>query len=116
MNKTKPELLGIAPLLVLLAVLGFTGCSKPAMPVSVTSREATLDKSLVAQFRNNSNRHLTVLVRFENKTLGQVKDGYIEIAPLETKEIGWMEGWKFMSGEYVTLAHEDYAAQTVRVP
>ena len=86
------------------------------MPVSVTYRKAMLDNSLVAQFNNNSDRYLTVVLKFENKTLNQEKSGFIELAPRETKEIGWAEGWKFMSGEYITLSHEDYSTRTVRMP
>ena len=103
-------------LLGVLVALALVGCSKPEMPVSVSYRTALLDSSLVAQFHNNSDRHLTVVVKFENRTLNQQKDGYIGLAPRETKEIGWVEGWKFMSGEYITMSHEDYATRTVRMP
>lgn len=116
MNRNNTSLSRAAPLLALLIALGLAGCSKPDMPVSITWREAKLDSSLVAQFRNNSNRHLAVMTRFENKTLNQTKEGYLELPPMETIEIGWMEGWKFMSGEYLTLAHEDYKTLSVRMP
>ena len=106
----------LVSLMLVMAAISFTSCSKPSMPVSISFRGAALDQSLVAQFRNNSNRYLTIVAQFENKTLNQVKNGYIELPPMQTKEFGWMEGWKFMSGEYITVTHEDYASQTVRVP
>lgn len=103
-------------LVALLMALTLVGCSKPDMPVSVSFRPALLDNSLVARFRNKSDRHLTVVVKFENRTLNQQMSSYIVLGPRETKEIGWLEGWAFMSGEYITMSHEDYSTKTVRVP
>jgi ABC-type uncharacterized transport system auxiliary subunit len=115
MNKNK-TLQIFSLFLMLLIALTLLGCSKPNMPISVTYRKAVFDNSLVAQFNNNSDRYLTIILKFENKTLKQERSGFIEIAPRETKEIGWAEGWKFMSGEYITISHEDYATETVRMP
>jgi hypothetical protein len=100
---------------VFVFVMMLISCN-PEMPISVTYREALFDKSLVAQFHNNSDRYLIVLVKLENKTLSETKNGKLELAPRETKEIGWAEGWKFVSGEYITITHEDYSVKTVRAP
>lgn len=115
MNKTNPSTL-LSLFCAFLAAFVLAGCSKPEMPVVVTYRKAMLDNSLVAQFHNNSERYLTVVVKFENRTLNQQKSGYIKIGPRENVEIGWTDGWKFMSGEYITLTHEDYNTQVVRIP
>ena len=86
------------------------------MPISVSYRAAQFDNSLVARFHNNSDRHLSIVMKFENRTLNQQKSGYIDIAPQQTIEIGWAEGWKFMSSEYITMTHEDYSTKTLRIP
>ena len=116
MNTNNNALRFISPFLALFLALGLTSCSKPSMPVSISFRPAKLDSSLVGQFKNNSNRYLTIVLTFENKTLNQRKKGYIELPPMSTKEIGWQEGWSFMSGEYVTISHEDYSTKKERVP
>ena len=103
-------------LLGLFLMIALAGCSKPEVPVTVTFRTSPFSNGLVAQFHNNSNRHLAVVLDFQNKTLHQEKNGYIEIEPSATKEIGWLEGWKFMSGETITISHEDYSTVTLRVP
>jgi hypothetical protein len=112
----------IAALVVVVAYLMFRQPSqppppaKPPMPVSVSFRTATFGSGLVAQFKNTSSRYLTVVLYFENRTLHQSTNGYIELTPLDMKEIGWAEGWKFMSGEYIVVSHEDYSTLSVRVP
>lgn len=100
------------------ALLVVGGCvePKPDLPVTVTYRESMVGQGYVAQFRNQSDRYLTVVVEFENKTLNDRKRGYIELAAGGTQEIGWMEGWKFTSGETIELSHDDYRPRSYRIP
>lgn len=107
---------------VVVAVVGLmiTGCSegvsKPKMPVTVTYRESVVGEGYVVRFQNQTAKYLQVRVRFKNRTLNQEKDGYIDLSPNGSTEIGWMEGWKFVSGETITLSHEDYASASYRIP
>jgi hypothetical protein len=111
-NHTGP----IVSLLLTIIIAPLLMSCKPAMPITVSFRTALLNNSLVAQFHNNSNRYLTLVVVLENKTLNQREERQIDLGPLETKEIGWAEGWKVMSGEYITVLQDDYSSLKVRAP
>ncbi len=98
--------------IVLYATLSLVlvGCSilKQPMPVSVTSRYSAIGAGYVAQFQNTSDKHLIIRIILTNRTLGQREEDSIELEPFGTKELGWLEGWKFVSGDTITLVHEDY--------
>ena len=103
----------------LIIVLFLTACSeliKPQMPVQVTYRGSLVGEGYVAQFRNTSDKYLQVVVTINNNTLGQTKQGPIDIPPHETKEIGWVQGWKFTSGDAITVSHNDYQTLKVKIP
>ncbi len=102
---------------VLVAVgIMFAGCGKPPMPVTVTYRESAVGEGYVAQFHNQTAKYLQVRVQFKNRTLNQENNSYIDLSPNGTTEIGWLEGWKFVSGENISLYHEDYATAQYLIP
>jgi hypothetical protein len=90
--------------------------SLPEMPIAVTYREALLGNGLASAFQNNSNRHLAVLVSFENPSMSQRKSFRLDLAPGEAKEIGHMEGWAFASGDKITVSHDEYRTEVVSIP
>ena len=107
----------LVTVVVLLSAAGCSGtASKPKMPVQITFRQAALGQGYVLQLKNESTRHLAVAVVLENKTLNERQEGYLEIAPAGQTEHGWLQGWKFVSGETITLSHEDYQDLQARVP
>ncbi|MBK8975483.1 MAG: hypothetical protein IPM29_06125 [Planctomycetes bacterium] len=65
---------------------------------------------------NRSDRYLTVLATFENRTLGEEKRMPLDLDPNRPLEIGWSDGWVFRSHERVTLRHDAYRAITFQVP
>ena len=112
------RLVGVVVLLVVLfyglKALNYT--QKPAMPVEVKYRRALLANGYVTDFKNKSNRQLTILATFTNPTLKASKSMSLVLSPGETKEIGHMEGWNFSSGDTMTLAHHDYQSATWNLP
>jgi len=80
----------------------------PVMPVVVGYRPALLGAGLVAQIKNVSGRHLSLLTTLKNPTTGQQKVVRIDVAPGQVQEIGHLEGWTFASGDQITIAHNDY--------
>lgn len=102
--------------LLLISVISCSNMKKPDLPVNITYRKSAVGEGYVVQFFNKSNKYIAFLVNFENKTLNKKKTDYIELSPGEIKEIGWMEGWKFISGEKIRLSHEDYKAITYKIP
>ena len=89
---------------------------KPAMPIEVNYRKALLASGLVAEFKNDSTRNLSVVATFENPTLHQPKSFRIDLNPGSTKEVGHLEGWNFSSGDLITLEHNDYKTEKVKLP
>ncbi|MCE9563351.1 MAG: hypothetical protein K8U57_15020 [Planctomycetes bacterium] len=89
---------------------------RPDLPVRVTLRPAANGKSLVAQYRNDSAKYLTVQVVLWNPTLGESKSGSLNIGPKGVTEHGWLEGWAYRSGETITISHADYETAELVVP
>ena len=100
----------------LVAVSGCGSKAKPQMPVRVTFRQAALGQDYVARFHNDSQRALALHVILENEAYRQKLETPLQIAPGGQAEIGWLEGWRFLSGETIKISHEDYQDLLVRVP
>lgn len=89
---------------------------KPDLPIAVTFRPSIGGGSLVAQYRNNSTKYLTVRVTLRNATVNQTQQVTLNIGPNQTTEHGWAEGWSYRSGELIDIAHADYETLELRVP
>jgi len=118
---------GAATILGGVALGVYRAVAKPAMPVTVTFERAiavqgrsVLDGALAAKIANTSGRYLALRVVAENKTLQQATTQTIELPPERNAtnpvEFGWQQGWRFASGETLTLTHEDYQSLRVTVP
>lgn len=110
-------------LTLMLTGCGLCGCGadgprqflKPTVPVVVSFRGSAWGVGKVAIFSNQSPNRLTISVKFENNKLNQQKTGNIDLDPNGRTEIGWLEGWKFESGETIEISHPDFSSQTVRL-
>lgn len=92
-------------------------CIFNCVPVEVSFYDDKSGHGLTARFYNSSDKHIAVRVAFENKTLNQGIYGYLEFSPGQTIDVGWRNSdWKFMSGETVTISHEDYNMSEIKVP
>ena len=89
---------------------------KPALPIEVGYRKALLARGLVATFKNDSNRNLSILATFENPTMHQKKSFRLDLAPGGSSEFGHLEGWNFESGDLITLEHNDYSSWKGKFP
>jgi hypothetical protein len=63
---------------------------KPNLQIEVTFRSSLGGGSLVAQYKNTSSAHLTVLVVLRNPTVGQEKTVSINLGPNRVTEHGWV--------------------------
>ena len=109
----------LAVVLVSVVLLLADGCgdvSKPEVPVIVTYRESLLGQGLVLQLNNQTNTQLTVTLVVNNEEKNYRKEGAINIPPNGQVEIGWLEGWRFESGETVTISHPNFKSRTWRIP
>lgn len=88
----------------------------PELPIEVGYREALLGSGLVGEFKNTSNKHLSVRVTMENPTMNSKKTVRLDIAPNELREIGHMEGWAFASGDVITISHDGYKNLKIKMP
>jgi hypothetical protein len=89
---------------------------KPDLPIVVTYRAALMGNSYVAAFTNQSNRLLAVMVTARNPSFGRQQTFRLDIAPNATREIGHLEGWKFVSGDVITVTHAEYAPMVKTIP
>lgn len=93
-----------------------SGSTKPDLPVSVGFRKSWLGIGLVAEIRNTSSQYLTLLMTARNPTLSTVKRFRIEIKPGDELAFGHDDGWKFTSGDELSLYHDNYKAYKLVVP
>lgn len=101
---------GALTLLVLAALI------KKPLPVTVAFREAALQQGLVAVVSNTSPEQLKVAYTIEGTGTGGTKQGELFLNPGGAGEIGWMQGWRFVPGEKITLRNNRYLPATFIVP
>jgi hypothetical protein len=53
---------------------------------------------------------------FENRALGQRMTGTLRLAPNGWVDVGPRDGWRFVSGEKVTIIHPDYPTAVYNIP
>jgi len=124
MSSSRLDSLIVAWLLGLMATL--CGCNSknkppeppvpPPLPVHVSFRESKITKGLVCSIRNDSGKHLQIKSTFSSRTTGQTQEKILTLLPAETLEVGFLEGWRFTSGETVKLWHADFQEKVVQVP
>lgn len=81
---------------------------KPPLPVNVSFRQALTGDGLVAAFHNESKSFLSLKIELKNPTFNKSVTTRIDLSPDETKEIGYLEGWSFASGDEVNILNESY--------
>jgi hypothetical protein len=91
------------------------GAGKPPVPVVISMRDSAVGEGRVAIFSNQTPNRLTVSVTVENKQFNQRKSVNIDLEPNGNFEFGWLEGWKFVPGETITVSHPNYSSFTERV-
>lgn len=89
---------------------------RPDLPIRLTFRPSAAGGSLVAQYRNDTVRHLTLAVSLGNPTTGASSRFNLTVVPGGVTEHGWAEGWSYRSGDMVDVAHADYEPQHLAVP
>ena len=91
------------------------GCaSRP--PIRATYRESIVGKGMVLQVENTSCRHLRVAVSLENPTTGDRRRRTLDLGPKDVDEIGWLQGWRVMSGDRIAISHHDYRVLRLETP
>jgi hypothetical protein len=104
-------------MLAALVAAAAAGCGdREPVPVVVTLRDSLVGEGKVAVFSNQTPNRLTVTVALENAAKQDRRSGNLDLEPNGTAEIGWMEGWRFESGETAEVSHPSYRSHTYRVP
>lgn len=102
-----------------ICLFSLPACSlfgKPEMPVGISYRASVVGQGYVLQFHNTSTRLLRVAVSIKDSATGQSREMPLEIPGGKMSEIGWLEGWKFVSGDQVIVRHEEYAEKLYLIP
>ena len=89
---------------------------KPAMPILVTYRASLMGNGYVEVFTNQSGRLLAILVTAYNPSFGRKQSFRLDIPPNQSREIGHLEGWSFVSGDQIIVYHAEYAPINTRIP
>lgn len=89
---------------------------KPNMPIQVTYRASLLGEGYVGVFTNQSSRLLAVMVTAQNPSFGRQQNFRLDVPPNQSREIGHLEGWTFVSGDLITVTHAEYASITTKIP
>lgn len=89
---------------------------RPDLPVRVTFRPSFGGGSLVARYRNDSDKYLGLTVRLGNATVGQSKSFTLTIPARGVTEHGWAEEWSYLSGETIVLSEAGHEPLEVVVP
>lgn len=71
---------------------------KEVVPVQVTYRQSVMGQGLVGIFTNTSNKPLTLAITIQNQ-----KTFRVDLAPGQTQEIGYLEGWRFEYGHLINV-------------
>ena len=105
-------------LISLVFILVLSGCTKdkPNMPVKVVTRDSLVGEGLVVQFHNESPNKLVVQIVLQDKNEGNKHSGNLVIQGNSMREIGWVEGWKFESGDTIIITHSDYKSIKYYIP
>jgi len=89
---------------------------KPTVPVVISYRSSAWGKGKVAIFSNQTASRLTVTVNLTSASGKEPVSGVLDLDPNGKREIGWMEGWKFESGDRVEVTHPDYSSTSGTIP
>lgn len=108
----------VVQITLLIFIFILSGCAKdkPNMPVKVVSRDSLMGESLVAQFHNESPNKIVIHIVLEDKNKANKHSGQLVLEGNSMKEIGWVEGWKFESGDTIKITHSDYKPIKYYIP
>lgn len=91
-----------------------SGIGLSPVPMQVELRASLIGEGKVATIINLSDKTLhNVKLTCVNKQTGETKTySYETWAPKEIKEIGWAEGWKWLSGEALIITASGFSPRT----
>lgn len=92
------------------------GSAQPDLPVKIVVRDSVVGEGYVVQFHNEANQRFVLTVCIENKAGKDRTERTLPIGPSEMQELGWVQGWKFASGDRITVKHDKYKSSTATVP
>jgi hypothetical protein len=87
----------------------FRGGAPGNLPIEAGFRRAPAGQGVILVVRNASKRHLSLEATAKRPRSGEQKTFRLEVEPGKTAELGYREGWLFVSGDTVALSHKDYA-------
>ena len=81
---------------------------QPELPVRVSFRPAWMGQGMVATFRNEATRPLSLMVEVVDSRAHRSKAFALDINPGNSTEIGHAQGWLVTSGQSVKVAATGY--------
>lgn len=93
-----------------------SGLPPRRLPVTVSVRDSVIGVGRVVEFSNCTPRYLVVKVSATNPTFGTNQVFAVDLPGHAMRPMGWLEGWKFASGDRVTLEQSGYAPTVIQIP
>ena len=88
---------------------------KPALPVSMSLREAMMGPGHVAIFNTTIKAPVTVLVQLHSAALGTTKQFELHLEPNHATELGHMEGAVVENGDTIIIENQNYSSLSFTV-
>ena len=86
------------------------------LPVTLNVRDSVIGLGRVVEFSNTSPRYLVVKVSAANPTFATNQVFAVDLPGHTMRPFGWLEGWKFASGDRVTLEQDGYSPTVLNIP
>lgn len=106
--------------IIFVVIVGFSSFfwKTEAPPIDVSFRGSLMFGGKVLQVKNTTtDKHLSCLMTVRNDTHHQEKTFSFALPPRETQEVGVREiGWRFYTGESVTIDVEGFKTYRCKVP
>jgi len=104
---------------LLWAILLLAGCNqllKPPLPVEVAYRKSLVNEGYVAIFQNQSDKYLEIELEALDPTTNIKKVGRFDLDAYSKMEVGWLQGWKFRSGDIIKIYNAGYRPYICKLP
>jgi hypothetical protein len=86
------------------------------LPVTARFRKAVTGAGFVLLLQNTSRKPLALSVTLSNPTFNKSKTYRVDIDGGLMKEIGYLEGWAFTSGDQIQIQNAEYDPLSVTIP
>lgn len=101
---------------IVLASVLLTGCFKEESPITIMHRESAVGRGKVVVITNPSGQKVAIDVLISSSETDQEATLKYTLNPRTFAEIGWAQGWQFVSGEEIIVSSNKYSDVEYTIP